>query len=75
MSSFHTVFASLDDYVKGSVEIVNGDPRHYALSRCLRRGRPFEALREKVVVGLNPGLRRRSVARGRDVGLVHGRTR
>ena len=26
MTSFRTVFASLDDYVKGNLEIVNDDP-------------------------------------------------
>jgi hypothetical protein len=54
MSSFHTVFASLDDYAKGSVEVVNGDPKHYAFSNVFdvaAHSKPYE----KVVVGLNLG--------------------
>ena len=54
MSSFHTVFASLDNYVKGNVETVSGDPKHYAFSNVFdvaARSRPYE----KVVVALNLG--------------------
>jgi len=54
MSSFRTVFATLDDYVKGSLEIVNDDPRHYAFSNVFdvaAHSKPYE----KVVVALNLG--------------------
>jgi hypothetical protein len=54
MSSFRTVFATLDDYVKGSIEIVNDDPRHYAFSNVFdvaAHSKPYE----KVVVALNLG--------------------
>jgi hypothetical protein len=54
MSSSRTVFASLEDYVKGSVEIVNDSPKHYAFSNIFdvaARSRPYE----KVVVALNLG--------------------
>ena len=54
MTSFRTVFASLDDYVKGSLEIVNDDPKHYAFSNIFdvaARAKPYE----KVVVALNLG--------------------
>jgi|KBSMisStandDraft_5_1062788.scaffolds.fasta_scaffold145089_2 hypothetical protein len=54
MSSFHTVFASLDNYVKGTIETVEDDPKHYAFSNVFdvaSRSRPYE----KVVVALNLG--------------------
>jgi hypothetical protein len=54
MSSFRTVFATLDDYVKGNIEIVNDDPRHYAFSNVFdvaAHSKPYE----KVVVALNLG--------------------
>lgn len=54
MSSFHTVFASLNDYVKGELEIINDDPKHYAFSNVYdvaAKSRPYE----KVVVALNLG--------------------
>ena len=54
MSSFRTVFATLEDYVKGSLEIVNDDPRHYAFSNVFdvaAHSKPYE----KVVVALNLG--------------------
>src|SRR5689334_17038147 len=53
-SSFRTVFASLDDYVKGKVEIVDDDPKHYAFSNIFdvaAHSKPYE----KVVVALNLG--------------------
>ena len=53
-NSFHTVFASLDHYAKGNVEIVDGDPKHYAFSNVFdvaARAQPYE----KVVVALNLG--------------------
>lgn len=53
-NSFHTQFASLDQYVKGRVELVNGDPKHYALSNIFdvaAHSKPYE----KVVVALNLG--------------------
>ena len=52
MSSFHTVFASLENYAKGAIETVDGDPKHYAFSNIFdvaARSRPYE----KVVVALN----------------------
>jgi hypothetical protein len=52
--TFRTVFASLDHYVKGKVEIVDGDPKHYALSNIFdvaARSKPYE----KVVVAMNLG--------------------
>lgn len=51
---FRTVFASLDHYVKGSVEIIDDDPRHYAFSNIFdvaAHSKPYE----KVVVGMNLG--------------------
>jgi hypothetical protein len=53
-SPFRTVFASLDHYVKGYVEIIDDDPRHYAFSNIFAvaaHSRPYE----KVVVGMNLG--------------------
>jgi hypothetical protein len=54
MSSFQTIFATLDDYAKGSLEIISGDPKHYAFSNIFdvaAHSRPYE----KVVVALNLG--------------------
>jgi hypothetical protein len=47
-----TVFGSLNDYEKGGVEIINGDPRHYVFSNMFEvasKSRPYE----RVVVGKN----------------------
>ncbi len=54
MSNVRTVFASLDDYTRGSIEIVDDDPKHYAFSNVFdvaARSAPYE----KVVVALNLG--------------------
>lgn len=54
MSSFNTVFASLNDYVKGDLEIINDNPKYYAFSNVFdvaSRSKPYE----KVVVALNLG--------------------
>lgn len=53
-NSFRTLFASLDHYVKGKVELVDGSPKHYALSNIFdvaAHSQPYE----KVVVALNLG--------------------
>jgi len=47
-----TVFGSLTDYQKGSIEIVSGDPKHYVFSNIFEvasKSRPYE----RVVVGKN----------------------
>jgi hypothetical protein len=52
MTPFHTVFASLESYVRGTIETVNDDPKHFAFSNVFdvaARSRPYE----KVVVALN----------------------
>jgi hypothetical protein len=52
MSSFHTVFASLQSYVKGTIETVDDDCKNYAFSNIFdvaARSGPYE----KVVVALN----------------------
>jgi hypothetical protein len=49
-----TIFGSLTDYVKGDLEIINDDPKHYAFSNVFdvaAKSRPYE----KVVVALNLG--------------------
>src|SRR5579862_3008255 len=51
---FHTVFGSMQDYVKGDLEIVNDDPRNYAFSNVFdvaSKARPYD----KIVVALNLG--------------------
>jgi len=51
---FRTVFASLDDYVKGDLEIINDNPKYYAFSNIFEvasKSKPYE----KVVVALNQG--------------------
>ncbi|MBT8769222.1 cupin domain-containing protein [Metapseudomonas boanensis] len=53
-AAFRTVFGSFDDYRKGSIEIIQGEARHYAFSNIFevaRQSAPYE----KVVVGLNLG--------------------
>ncbi|MCR3766710.1 hydroxyquinol 1,2-dioxygenase, partial [Pseudomonas aeruginosa] len=53
-AAIRTVFGSLGDYRKGSIELVKGDARHYAFSNVFEvaaRSAPYE----KVVVGLNLG--------------------
>ena len=47
-----TVFGSLTDYQKGSIEIVSGDPKHYVFSNIFEvasKSKPYE----RVVVGKN----------------------
>jgi hypothetical protein len=49
---YKTVFGSLDDYVKGGVEIVDDDPKHYVFSNVFEvasTSKPWE----KVAVGKN----------------------
>jgi hypothetical protein len=52
MSEFKTVFGSLNDYQKGSIEIINDNPKNYAFSNVFEvasQSAPYE----KVVVGKN----------------------
>ena len=47
-----TVFGSLTDYQKGSIEIVSGDPKHYVFSNIFEvasTSKPYE----RIVVGKN----------------------
>jgi hypothetical protein len=47
-----TVFGSINDYRKGGIEIVSGDPRHYVFSNIFEvasKSQPYE----RVVVGKN----------------------
>ena len=47
-----TVFGSIADFQKGSIEIVSGDPKHYVFSNIFEvasKSRPYE----RVVVGKN----------------------
>jgi hypothetical protein len=49
---FETRFGSLDGYEKGSVEVIDDDPKHYTFSNIFEvasRSRPYE----KVAVGQN----------------------
>jgi len=53
-AAIETVFGSLENYTKGSVEIISGQASHYAFSNVFEvaeQSRPYE----KVVVGLNLG--------------------
>jgi hypothetical protein len=50
--AFTTVFGSLNDYQKGGIEIVSGDPKHYVFSNIFEvasKSRPYE----RVVVAKN----------------------
>jgi hypothetical protein len=52
MTSYVTKFGSLDDFEKGSIEIIDDDPKHYAFSNIFEvanASRPWE----KVAVGKN----------------------
>jgi hypothetical protein len=53
-NQFRTVFGSLQDYVKGDLEIINDNPKYYAFSNVFdvaSRSKPYE----KVLVALNQG--------------------
>jgi hypothetical protein len=53
-NQFRTVFGSLQDYVKGDLEIINDNPKYYAFSNVFEvasKSKPYE----KVVVALNQG--------------------
>jgi hypothetical protein len=48
----HTLFGSLTDYTKGSIELVSGEARHYVFSNIFEvaaKSKPYE----RVVVGKN----------------------
>lgn len=52
MSTYKTLFGSLDDYRQGEVELISGDVKHYAFSNIFAvasKSKPYE----KVVVGKN----------------------
>jgi hypothetical protein len=52
MTTYTTVFGSLDDYTKGSIDIIDDDPKRYAFSNVFEvasTSRPYE----KVAVGKN----------------------
>ncbi len=52
MATFHTVFGSLGQYEKGTIEIVDDDPKHYVYSNVFEvasRAKPYE----KIAVGKN----------------------
>jgi hypothetical protein len=52
MATYTTAFASLDDYDKGGVEVINDDPKNYVFSNMFdvaSAARPWE----KVAVGKN----------------------
>ena len=52
MSEYQTVFASLKDYTKGSLEIVNDNPKYYVFSNVFdvaSKSKPYE----KVAVAVN----------------------
>ncbi len=52
MSQVHTVFGSLRDYTKGTIELVSGEARHYVFSNIFEvasRSKPYE----RIVVGKN----------------------
>lgn len=52
MSQVHTVFGSLADYTKGTIELVSGEARHYVFSNIFEvaaQSKPYE----RVVVARN----------------------
>lgn len=47
MSQYETVFASLEEYEKGGVHVIDDDPRHYAFSNVFevaRQAQPYEKI-------------------------------
>lgn len=52
MTTYKTVFGSLDSYEKGRIEIIDDDPKHYAFSNVFEVASKSKAY-EKVAVGLN----------------------
>jgi hypothetical protein len=45
MSSYHTVFGSLDNYEKGHIEIINDKPKHFTFSNIFevaQKSAPYE---------------------------------
>jgi hypothetical protein len=51
-AAYQTKFASLQNYEKGHVEVIDDDVKHYAMSNCFdiaSKSRPYE----KVVFGIN----------------------
>src|SRR3954447_10910896 len=52
MSQAHTVFGSLRDYTRGTIDLVSGEARHYVFSNIFEvagKSKPYE----RVVVGKN----------------------
>lgn len=52
MTSYTTVFGSLDKYEKGRVEVINDNPKNYAFSNVFEicnKSKPYE----KIVMGIN----------------------
>ena len=52
MTTYTTVFGSLDNYSKGTIDIIDDDPKRYAFSNVFEvasTARPYE----KVAVGKN----------------------
>jgi hypothetical protein len=52
MNQYHTAFGSLRNYEKGSIEIVNDNPKHYVFSNVFEVAAKSAAY-EKVVVAVN----------------------
>jgi len=47
MGTYHTVFGSLEKYEKGTVEIINDDPKHYVYSNLFEvvgKAAPYEKI-------------------------------
>jgi hypothetical protein len=47
MATYRTVFGSVDKYEKGTMEIINDDPRHYVYSNVFEvvaRAKPYEKI-------------------------------
>ena len=69
-AQYQTKFGSLDDYDKGGVESSPTTLRHYAFSNIFEVA-SSHALRERVAVGQELGVRARGGPRRRHVALVH----
>jgi hypothetical protein len=52
MSRYHTRFASLENYEKGGVDVINDNPKNYAFSNIYEVAARAEAY-EKIAVGKN----------------------
>ena len=53
--AFHTAFGSLSNYEKGSIEIINDNPKYYVFSNVFEvasKARPYDEVKEEITAKL-----------------------